>query len=106
MLHGTGFQFSWRLGSMQIMHAVGIMGKRLTFDRSDALPAHQTYFELAEACMERDPARRPDFDAMQLVRHVQGLRLPHKAACLHMLGVIACSFKQAGRCFVPHGQCG
>jgi hypothetical protein len=54
------------------MHAIGIAGKRLTFDRSDALPAHETYFELAEACMARDPAQRPDFDAMQLVSPVWG----------------------------------
>ena len=77
--------------SLQVMHAVGIMGKRLTFDRSDALPAHQTYFELAEACMERDPARRPDFDAMQLVSRVQGLGLPYTAPCLHPLGAIVYS---------------
>lgn len=70
------------------MHAVGIAGKRLTFDRSDALPAHQTYFELAEACMERDPARRPDFDAMQLVSRVQRLGRPNTAPCLHTLGAI------------------
>lgn len=49
------------------MHAVGIAGKKLTFDRANALPAHETYFELAETCMQRDPKQRPDFAAMHLV---------------------------------------
>lgn len=57
----------WWPSSVQIMHAVGIAGKRLAFDRTDALPAHETYFELAEACMARDPAARPEFAAMHLV---------------------------------------
>lgn len=50
------------------MHAVGIANKQLTFDRADALPAHETFFQLAEACMARDPEERPDFSAMHLVR--------------------------------------
>ena len=52
---------------LQIMHAVGIAGTKLGFDRSEALPAHETYFALAEACMATDPAQRPSFTAMQLV---------------------------------------
>ena len=50
------------------MHAIGIAGTRLQFDRSEALPAHDTYFDLAEACMARNAAQRPSFEAMVLVR--------------------------------------
>ncbi len=39
-----------------------------SFDRSEALPAHETYFALAEACLASDPANRPSFEAMHLVR--------------------------------------
>lgn len=39
-----------------------------SFDRSEALPAHETYFALAEACLTSDPADRPSFEAMHLVR--------------------------------------
>ena len=101
MLHSARLRSSRRLRSLQIMHAVGIMGKRLTFDRSEALPAHETYFELAEACMERDPFRRPDFDAMQLVKRVQGLSLPCLASVLHTLIAVVCSYEQTDTAGVP-----
>lgn len=58
-------------GVAQIMHAVGIAGKTLVFDRSEALPAHDTYFALAEACMATNPAERPSFEAMHLVSIVE-----------------------------------
>ncbi len=54
----------------QIRHAVGIAGARLTFEsaRAAALPAHEVYFGLAEACMAPDPADRPTFPDIHSVR--------------------------------------
>lgn len=57
-------------GNAQIRHAVGIAGARLTFEsaRAAALPAHEVYFGLAEACMAPDPADRPTFPDIHSVR--------------------------------------
>ena len=52
----------------QIMHAIGIMGTRLSFEMPQTLPAHASYIALAEACMATEAAERPSFEAIQLVR--------------------------------------
>lgn len=53
----------------QVMHAVGVARTPLTFDsaRPLALPAHDTYFQLAEACMAPEPSQRPSFEDIQMV---------------------------------------
>ena len=54
----------------QIKHAVGSAGARLTFEpaRAAALPAHEVFFGLAEACMAPPPPDRPTFPDIHSVR--------------------------------------
>lgn len=49
------------------MHAIGIAGTRLSFDRANSALSHSAYLELAEACMSTDPADRPPFHTMHVV---------------------------------------
>jgi hypothetical protein len=54
--------------TLQVMHAIGIAGTRLSFDREKSELSHSAYLELAEACMSIDPADRPPFRTMHIVR--------------------------------------
>ena len=49
------------------MHAIGIAGTRLSFDREKSELSHSAYLELAEACMSNDPNDRPPFRTMHIV---------------------------------------
>jgi hypothetical protein len=51
----------------QVMHAIGIAGTRLSFDREKSQLSHAAYLELAEACMSNDPSDRPPFHTMHIV---------------------------------------
>jgi hypothetical protein len=51
----------------QVMHAIGIAGTRLSFDREKSQLSHSAYLELAEACMSNDPNDRPPFHTMHIV---------------------------------------
>ena len=84
----------------QVMHAIGIAGTRLSFDREKSELSHSAYLELAEACMSNDPADRPPFHTMHIVSVLRAApaRLPYKGlqAAVYAQRLTCCIQASAG----------